>query len=339
MQSTAHSLSDLDDVSSLTGKRILVTGSRGYLGSQLTLLLRQVDCELILFDRTAVNAAENAPSDRATVIRKAGDVSEPASFADLLGDVEVIFHLAAVDSVRVGYDPIRDLQVNSLGVLNLLEACRQQCPAAHVLFTSSTNLYGLLKELPADELAPIVPPSLWSLHKSFAEGYFRTYADLYGIASTVIRVANIYGPSASPEVSARMALNWIIQNAIRTGEIWLYPNCDCIRDYLHVDDAARAIVSLATRERSLEQISDTYIVASGDGKTFREIFELVASSIVQVVDRRVQLREKEGVEMTPLDMRNFVADIGKISAHTGWHPRIGLEFGIRSTVDHYSRFS
>jgi nucleoside-diphosphate-sugar epimerase len=312
------------------GRTILITGGRGYIGSALTQSLVNVNCKLILLDRSPGDAWM-PERQRAEVVLLNGDVSMRKTWNIVLPGVHYIFHLAGQEYVhRPEADPLLDLQLNALPILHLLDVCREHQYCPKIVFPSSANLFGLVKSLPISEHhrdAPLVP---WAVHKLMAENYLRIYAKKYGVKSVILRLANVYGPTARWSVMTRVVINKMIAKALAGEPLTLYANQSCIRDYVFLEDVVQAFLLAGAHSKSTD--GRLYVIGSGDGKTIAEVWQLIADKVSSYIGRNVPIQFDASVKVEPFEMRNFVADTTRFQRATGWKPHMRLRQGIDLTM-------
>ncbi len=312
------------------GRTILITGGRGYIGSALTQSLADVNCKLILLDQS--------PGDvwmpeglEAEVLQLNGDVAARKTWDDILPGVDYVFHLAAQEYFyRSAYDPEQDLKCNALPILRLLEVCRRQDYRPKIVFASSANLFGLVDTLPVNEDDRDDPLTMWAVHKLMAEHYFRLYYKQFGIESTTLRLANVYGPTARWSVMTRVVINRVIAKSLDGEALITYANRGCVRDYVFLKDVVKAFL-LAGAYRGLTK-SPLYVIGSGEGRTIADVWHLIADSVRSHIGKKVPIRFDESVNIEPIELRSFVADTTRFQDATGWKPKTGLTQGIDITV-------
>jgi len=312
------------------GRTILITGGRGYIGSALAQSLSEINCKLILFDQSPADVWR-PEVQRAEVELLNGDVSARKSWDDALPGVDYVFHLAAREYFyRSEYDPEQDLQFNALPILRLLEVCRTQNYRPKIVFASSANLFGLVDTLPVNEDNRDDPLTLWAIHKLTAENYFRLYARQFGIESTSLRLANVYGPTARRSIMTRVVINKMIAKALSGEALTSYANRACIRDYVFLEDVVQAFLAAGTYCGSTKD--PIYVIGSGESHSIAQVWDLIAHSVRSHTGKNVSVRVDESVTIEPLELRNFVADTKRFHNATGWKPRTGLTQGIDTTV-------
>jgi len=315
------------------GRSILVTGGRGYIGSALTQALAHVDCKLLLVDQSPARTWSPEPK-RAEVSLLSGDVSDIVTWERALPGVDYVFHLAArEDFYRAGYHPESDLRSNALSTLHLLEVCRTQGYKPRIVFASSANLYGLVDTLPVTEECRDNPLTVYAIHKLTAEHYLSLYRQNFGIDSTSLRLANVYGPSARRAVMNRVIINKVISQALSNNPLTNYANHTCIRDYVFLNDVIQAFLLAApccnTNERP------AYVIGSGHGETFAGAWQLIADRVQACTGKNIPIQLNESINMEPLEFRNFVADTTLFQAATGLKPNTALAQGIDLTINAY----
>jgi nucleoside-diphosphate-sugar epimerase len=312
------------------GRTVLVTGGRGYLGAALSQALSELECKLILLDRSPGPAWKPQPS-RASVKLVQGDVTLRETWESILPEVDYVFHLAGLEYVhRSHFDPVADLQVTAASVLHLLEACRTNSFPVRIIFSSSANLFGIADSVPVNEDALDNPLTVWAVHKLMAERYFQVYFIEHGVQSVILRPVNIYGSTPRAELTTRVVLNRVIAKALAGEPLTLYANQDCLRDYLFIDDMIRAFLMAALNNSAFD--GRFFVVGSGEQKSLGEVWRLIADRIESVTSRPVKVLVDNSVKLGPSEMRNFVADSTRARQAFGWKPQVKLKEGIDLTI-------
>lgn len=313
------------------GKTILITGACGFIGSSLTKSLVNVDCKLILLDHSN-NLSWIPEPKRSKISIIQADVSLRQTWESALPGVDYLFHLAALEYNRKNFDIMQDLQINALSVTHLLELCREKYFNPRIIFSSSANLFGHVGSLPVNEKQQSNPMTLWSIHKLMAENYFNVYAIKYGIKSSILRLANVYGPTENKMAMNNVVINDIISRALKGESLKLYRNHKCIRDFIFLGDVVTAFLHAGAKDNSLSD-SNLFVIGSGEGKTFADIWRLIARKVKERTHKEIHVAYDDSVEIEPFDMRNFIADTTLFRNVTGWQPSIFLDEGITLTIN------
>jgi nucleoside-diphosphate-sugar epimerase len=312
-------------------KRILIAGGTGYLAGSLVGLLKDVECHIVRLGRAKENFVPVAGVARTEDI--VGDVRELAVWERALEGVDIVFHLAAQTSVSVANRDARaDLEANVIPMVHLLEVCRQRGLHPIVLFSGTVTEAGIASRLPVDESQADHPVTIYDLHKLMAENYLKYYAAQRFVYGASLRLANVYGPGPKSSSVDRGILNMMIRRALAGEPVTVYGQGERLRDYVFVEDVARAFVfAAAAIERTNGQ---HFVIGSGEGHTIAEAMTLVS--------KRVALRA--GVEVpvvyvdppqpqSPIEARDFVADTRLFSQLTGWRSLVSLVEGIDRTIE------
>jgi nucleoside-diphosphate-sugar epimerase len=313
------------------GKGILVTGGTGYLATALVDLLQEVDCRIVRMGRRDVG--RQRMYGVAAVSDKIGDIRDPAVWESVLDGIDVVFHLAAQTSTYVANaDPLADQAVNVLPMLRLLESCRRQGTKPVVCFASTVTVAGIPERLPVDEAHPDHPLTIYDLHKQMAEQYLRWYAEQGLVCGVTLRLPNVYGPGPRSSNPDRGILNQMILRALGGEPLTVYGSGEQLRDYLYIDDAARAFLAAAAHADALN--GRYFVIGSGEGHTIAAALQLVAMRAKARTGRSVEVLSVEppGV-LSPIERRDFVADPHQFCAATGWRPRYSLPEGIDRTLE------
>jgi UDP-glucose 4-epimerase len=328
-EGTARSLGDLD--ARFAGKRVLITGGLGFIGSNLAHRLVAAGAQVVLVDSlvpTYGGSAYNVSGleDRLTV--NISDVRDPHSMAFLVQGQDYLFNLAGqtshLDSMN---DPFTDLEINCTAQLRILEACRLHNPTVVVAFASTRQFYGRPDYLPVDERHPLHPVDVNGVNKMAGEAYHTLYHEVYGVRSTSLRLTNTYGPRMRIRDARQTFLGVWVRRLLEGDpiEVWEGPQ---LRDFTYVDDAVSALMLAVSDENAHGRALNL----GGDERV----------SLVDLAARLTSLVEGSTYVVTPfpeerrrIDIGSFYADYTQMQELVGWQPTIDLERGLRTTVDFY----
>jgi UDP-glucose 4-epimerase len=314
------------------GRRVLITGGLGFIGSNLARRLAEADADVLLVDSMIPEYGGNVANiagieDRVTV--NIADVRDVHSLPYLVSDREVIFSLAGqtshLDSMA---DPYTDLEINCRAQLSLLEACRLANPEARVVFASTRQIYGRPEYLPVDERHPIHPVDVNGINKTAGEWYHLLYGQVYGIPVCVLRLTNTYGPRMRVKDARQTFLGYWLRQIVAGEEIAVFGDGLQKRDFNYVDDAVDAFLLAATRDEALGKVynlGDSEVVSLLD--LARKLVELNGGGSFKVVpfpdDRKA------------IDIGDYYGDFTRIKGDLGWEPRVGLDEGLQRSIDFY----
>jgi len=317
-----------DSITRYRNKTVAITGASGYIASVLIDALQKTPAHILRISR------RDLPPVPGTEALKA-DVRASDCWEEIVSKADVIFHLAGNTSVyAAAKDPADSLNSTMLPIMYLVAAAQAAGRAPRVVFASTATVYGLTDALPVVEDAETKPITNYDLHKLFAEKQLEL-ASKQGILEGVsLRLANVYGPSSSTSsADDRGILNKITRMAIQGANLRLYGDGNHVRDYIYVDDVARAFM-VAGVEKGV--MGRSFNVASGKGITVHEVFHLVAERTERVTGKRVHIENvpwPDGADS--IEFRNFVADITCFQKVAGWHPIISLNQGVDWMIQHF----
>ena len=310
------------------GRRVLVLGGLGFIGANLSrrLIALGASCTAVTPNRSAHEAnAAALEKTGARVIE--GDLRDAAAMRAAVEGQAVVFNLSGRSgAVRSMEDPLTDLDVNCRGNLVLLEALRASGPAAKIVFPGSRLEYGRPLAIPVAEEDPLDPLCVHAVHKIAVENYLKVYGHLYGIRSTVLRMTNPFGPGQPPGRSAYGVVNRLIHLALEDRPLPIYGDGRQLRDYIYIDDAVDALLAAgATRKTD----GRAYNVGSGTGTPLVEM----ARRIIDLAGRGTLAFQPWPVMAEQIETGDFVADISRLRADTGWRPATPLADGLQRTID------
>jgi nucleoside-diphosphate-sugar epimerase len=315
------------------GKRLLVTGGAGYLATNLIWLLKEVDCHIVRLDRPQAYFVDIR--GRARIDDAMEDISTILDWSSFIGGRDVVFHFAAQTSVTVANaDPEQDFRINVVPILRLLESCRKVGGGITVLLSGTVTEVGIPKRLPINETHRDEPLTIYDAHKLMAETYLKHYACLGTVGGAVLRLANVYGPGPRSSNADRGVLNMMIRKALANETLTVYGNGEWIRDYIHVEDVARAFLLAALHIDKLN--ARHFVIGCGTGHTLREAFSLVADRVALRTGVHVRVDSVEPTRpLSIIELRNFIGDSSAFSEATGWMPYYNLQDGLDQTIDYF----
>lgn len=314
------------------GKRVLVTGGLGFIGSNLAHQLVALGAQVTLVDSLVPDYGGNPFNIRGLEDRvhiNIADVRDEHSMSYLVKRQDVIFNLAGqvshIDSME---NPYTDLEINVRAQLSLMEACRRHNRDAKVVYTSTRQIYGKPAYLPVDENHPIRPTDVNGINKLCGEMYHILYNNVYGIRTVALRLTNTYGPRQLLKHARQGFIGWFIRLMVEGKEIQLFGDGSQVRDFNYVDDVVEALL--------LAAFSD-----AGNG----EVFNLGGdepTSLKHLVELLIELNGGGSYRLVPfppekksIDIGDFYGDYTKIKERLGWQPKIKLREGLQKTLAYY----
>ncbi len=316
------------------GKRLLITGSSGFLASGLISQVKEISCHLRCVTRSSTAPAA-MQGGRASFEHVSGDIRERAFWRKYLPDVNFVFHFAAQTSAYAAdQKPVEDWEANVLPMVRLLETCREQAWRPGIYFAGSVTECGVPATLPVNEAHPDRPVTIYDWHKLLAESYLEHYVRLGWARGTTLRLPNIYGPGPASGKPDRGILNQMMRRALRGEALSLHGDGGQVRDYLFVRDAADAFLAAAVAGEDTD--GKHFVLGSGHGHTLAQAFELIATRAAALTGRKVALTRVEPPPgLSRIEARNFIADASRFRSLTQWSPRVGLVAGIDLTLNSF----
>ncbi|HWJ55627.1 MAG TPA: NAD-dependent epimerase/dehydratase family protein [Vicinamibacterales bacterium] len=314
------------------GRRVLVTGGLGFIGSNLCRALVDLGADVVAVDAMIPDYGGNmfniaGYENRMRV--NIGDVRNQTAMDVLVRDREIIFNLAGqvshIDSMR---DPYTDLEINCRAQLSMLEACRQFNPGVKVIFAGTRQIYGKPDRLPVDETHLVRPIDVNGVNKAAGEYYHLLYNNAFGVRACSLRLTNVYGPRQLIKHNRQGFIGWFIRLAIEGREIQIFGDGSQMRDFVYVDDAVDAFLRAG-------------YCHSCDG----EVFNVGGSEPIahkDLVEMLIDVAGSGSVRYVPwpedkkrIDIGSFYSDSSKFTRTADWRPAVGLREGFARTIAYY----
>jgi len=317
------------------GKRVMVTGGLGFIGSNLARALIDLGAEVLLVDSMVADTGANSYNIRGIedrVSTRTVDVRDALAMDRLVRGQDLIFNLAGqvshIDSMR---DPFTDLDINCRAQLSLLEACRHHNAGAKIVFASTRQFYGKPDYLPVDERHLLHPTDVNGIHKMAGEWYHVLYNNVYGLRACSLRLTNTYGPRMLVKNNRQTFIGWFLKQIVDGEEIQLFGDGMQLRDLTYVDDVSDAFLRAGAMDASNGQV---FNLGGSEPISLRAICEL----LVEIAGRGSYRLVPFPDEKKAIDIGSFYADYTKINRALGWKPvtelREGLEQSIRFYLEH-----
>lgn len=320
----------------------LIRGGAGFVGTNLAAELLRRGEKVVVLDNLSRRGTEHNLAwlqglghENFTFLR--GDIRDKSTVADAADGADAVFHLAAQVAVTTSItDPRLDFEVNALGTLNVLEACRALSPKPALIFTSTNKVYGGLEYLTIEQneeryTIPSLPEGLpedvildfhspYGCSKGSADQYVRDYARIYGLPSVVFRMSCIYGPHQFGNEDQ----GWVMHFAatcLKGREVTIYGDGKQVRDILYVDDLVRAF--LLAREKSRETPGLILNIGGGPRNA------LPINDVLRMAEERGT--PASSISYGPWrwgDQKVYISSIAKVGAVLDWKPTISCQEGV-----------
>ena len=318
-------------MSFFVGKKVMITGGIGFIGSNLAHRLVELGAQVTLVDSLIPEYGGNLfniDGIKEKVKVNVSDVRDEHSMRSLIQGQDFLFNLAGqnshMDSMQ---DPETDLEINCRAQLAILESCRKYNPGIKIVFASTRQIYGKPDYLPVDEKHLLRPTDVNGINKMAGEWYHILYNNVYGIRACALRLTNTYGPCMRIK-DARQTFLGIWVKLLLEGkpfEVWGGAQ---LRDFTYIDDAV-----------------DAFLLAGAKDEANGKVFNLGGCEVVSLRDLANQLVAVNGggafqerefpAERKRIDIGDYYADDHLIRAELGWAPKVDLKKGLAATLGYY----
>jgi len=317
---------------SFSGKRVLITGGLGFIGSNLARRLVETGANVCVVDFLAPGYGGNLFNieefkDRMRVI--VADVRDQILMSQLVHNQDFVFNLAGqISHLGSIQDPCTDLEINCTSVLSILELCRLYNPSAKIIYTGTRQIYGRPRYLPVDENHPMEPVDFNGISKLAGGWYHILYHRIYGMRTTTLRLTNVYGPRMWTKDGHLSFIGLWFRQMIEGQELLIFGDGKQIRDFNYIDDVVETLLLSAASPSADGQIYNL----GGDEPIrlldlARMMVDVYGSGSYRLVDFPAERKQ--------IDIGDYIGDYTKIRAELGWQPKISLRDGLARTFDFY----
>jgi len=307
--------------------RYLITGGAGFIGANLAHALVVRGESVRILDDFSSGRIENLHGieDRVEILR--GDLRDPTAVSRAVQGTEIILHQAALNSnPRSIREPGPTNAVNVGGTLLLLEAARA-ARVRRVVYASSSSVYGDTPGLPKTEDMPLSPKAPYGVSKLAAEHYCRVFTQVYGLETVSLRYFNVFGPRQHPDSEYAAVIPRFLRRMLAGKQPVVFGDGEQSRDFTAVENVVAANLVAATAARG---IGDVFNIACGQRSTLNQLVTWLNQSL--------------GTDLSPVyeaprpaDIRHSYASIRKAEAALGYQPTLGVEEGLRQTVEWFKQ--
>ena len=311
----------------LTGKRVLITGADGFIGSHLTEALLAAGCTVRAFvfynSFNSWGWLDTLPDDvRAGLDVFAGDVRDPNGVRAAMRDVEVVFHLAALIAIPFSYhSPDSYVDTNIKGTLNVLQAARDT-GVERVVVTSTSEVYGTARYVPIDEAHPFQGQSPYSATKIGADRLAEAFARSFELPVVIARPFNTSGPRQSARAVIPTIVTQLLAGRTEIHLGALSPT----RDLTYVADTCRGFLALAACDAAVGRE-----VNMGSGAEI-SIGELAQRLIAQIDPAARVTTDERRLRPERSEVERLLCDASLMASLTGWAPEVSLDEGLARTI-------
>jgi len=303
-------------------KTAVITGGAGFLGSHLAERLVDGGWHLRILDDLSAGRKGNLSAVINRVDFRRGDILDDKVLNKIMTGADVVFHLAAKISVTESFkEPESYARVNVAGLIQVLEAARKR-GVRRLIFPSSASVYGDDLSLPKKETSGLFPASPYAVTKVLGEALCRVYCEDRDVETVALRFFNIYGPRQDPRSPYASVIPKFIDALSRGERPTIFGDGEQTRDFVHVDDAVKAMILAARRK---DAAGEVFNIASGTGTSIVDVFESVRVAGGWSGKPRI-------APARPGEVKYSRASIAKARRILGFKPAVSLDDGIRRLV-------
>ena len=308
------------------GKKVLVTGAGGFMGSHLTEHLGELGAKVKAFvrynSRNDWGLLELLPKEKLDEIEVImGDLRDSEAIRQAAKDTEIIFHLGSIIAIPYSYiHPREAIETNVIGALNVLTSARES-GIEKVIHTSTSEVYGTAQYVPIDEKHPLQGQSPYSASKIGADMIAESFYRSFEIPVAIIMPFNTFGPRQS----ARAVIPTIISEVLTKDQIFL-GSLHPTRDYTYIDDVIEAFIKVAESPNSVGEVINI-------GSNFEISIGDIARKVIAVMGKNKEIvTDPKRIRPEKSEVQRLWCDNAKAKKLLGWQPKISFDEGLERTI-------
>ncbi len=313
----------------MDGQKVLITGGLGFVGSNLAVKCLELGADVTFFTKS-LDKIENIKDIEGRVRILRGDITNYEDVKNSVVEKDIVFHLAGqTDHVLSMENPILDIDINLIGTINVLEACKKENKNAKIVSVGTVTQSGIAEKLPINEDALDWPIEIYSANKLVCEKYMKVYHKAHGLKTVFFRFNTLFGDRQRLDNHRRGITNFFIGRIFRGEDITIYGDGMWKRDYNYIGNVVDALILGAQKE---EANGESFLLG-GDKMYFVDMVRTLVDVVEKVIGKKgnIVFVEFPGGEKK-IDVGDTEIDYRKIREILGWYPRIGFREGIEKTV-------
>jgi UDP-glucose 4-epimerase len=322
----------MNHLKAFSGRKVLITGGLGFIGSTLARTIADFGAFVMAVDSLIPEYGGNlfnvsGYEDRIKI--NIADIRDSFSMAYLVKGQDILFNLAGqtshIDSMQ---NPFVDLDINCRSQLFILEACRKHNPSIKIVYAGTRQIYGRPDFLPVHEEHPLHPTDVNGINKMAGEWYHILYHRVYGMRTSALRLTNTYGPRMRIKDARQTFLGVWIRNLIQGQPIEVWGTGLQLRDFNFVDDVISAMLMAAISD---EANGEVYNLGGPEPLNLRDLAALLVKLHGKGHFQVIPFPE----DRQPIDIGDYYADYSKIRNALNWSPATPLDVGLTRTLEYY----
>jgi UDP-glucose 4-epimerase len=323
---------DTNDRNAYSGRKVIVTGGLGFLGSNLVIRLVQLGADTTVVDPLITGCGGNphnlAPVERDIRVIHSG-IAAVSRLRRVIRGADIVFNLAGeISHSHSMRFPKRDALLNASSQLSFLEECARTAPGIRIVYAGTRQIYGTPRYLPVDEDHPVCPVDFNGIHKNTAGKYHLLYKQLGRLDTVNLILTNLYGPRVALSVPCQGFLTNFIRKSLLGLRLEVFGDGRQLRDPLYVDDAVNAFLAAGA---AVCPASTMYNVGGPEPLEIGRIAEIIS----RIAGLEPCVFRPFPPEQRAIDIGSYYANYSRIRREMGWEPLVKFEEGIERTIAFY----